>query len=215
MRCVQVKRSIGEPYYITIELANERCKVLRTLDESGVSRFRIIDVRAVDGEVTRHLVRMASEEIFKIPESISVKRRSGGKTELESSVWIDTKGCDVCSTILSSGSFLISGRNIEENTLIYHFIVPNFEAFRKITSTLEAKGLKHKILEVGRLKSKGKILTEKQERVLWIALRMGFFEYPRKVNTQELSRRLGISMSTLSEITRRGMRRLLEDHFEI
>jgi len=45
-------------------------------------------------------------------------------------------------------------------------------------------------------------------------LEKGVFDYPRKTNTLELSRRLGISLSTLSEITRRGMRRLVEDHFE-
>lgn len=58
------------------------------------------------------------------------------------------------------------------------------------------------------------ILTEKQERLLWLALKMGFLDYPRKINAVELSRRVGIRASTLSEITRRGIHRLLEQHFE-
>jgi len=77
-----------------------------------------------------------------------------------------------------------------------------------------ASGLKPKILEVGKFRPKGKTLTEKQERVLWLALKMGFFEFSRKITMAELSRRLGLGLSTLSEITRRGIRRLLEDHFE-
>ena len=71
-----------------------------------------------------------------------------------------------------------------------------------------------KILQVVKFKPKSRILTDKQERVLWLALKLGFFDYPRKINSIELSRRLGIAPSTLSEMTRRGMRKLLESYFE-
>ena len=57
------------------------------------------------------------------------------------------------------------------------------------------------------------VLTEKQERVLWLALKLGFFDYPRKIDSIEFSRKLGIVPSTLSEITRRGMLRLLKHYF--
>jgi predicted DNA binding protein len=50
--------------------------------------------------------------------------------------------------------------------------------------------------------------------VLRLAFKMGFFAYPRKIHMSELSRRLKIKSSTLSEISRRGIRRLLEHHFE-
>jgi len=62
-------------------------------------------------------------------------------------------------------------------------------------------------------RSTGKTLTGKQDLVLWHALKAGFFEYPRKINSIELSKRLGIVPSTFSEITRRGFRRLLESYF--
>jgi len=81
-------------------------------------------------------------------------------------------------------------------------------------STLEARGLTPKILKVVKFKPKSRILTDKQERVLWLALKLGFFDYPRKINSIEFSRRLGIVPSTLSEMTRRGIRKLLESHFE-
>jgi hypothetical protein len=156
---------------------------------------------------------MPSTQIEKIPKSMFVKTRSSDKFEGEASGWFDSNGCDACNAILSHGSFLISGRNIEDHTIVYTFITPNFDAFKSIISALESTGLKPKVLEMVKYKRTGKILTEKQERVLWLALKMGFFEYPRKIHTAELSRRLGIGVSTLSEITRRGMRRLLQDHF--
>ena len=67
---------------------------------------------------------------------------------------------------------------------------------------------------MGKFEPKAGVLTEKQERIFWLALKGGFFDYPRKIDTVELAAKLGISPSTLSEITRRGMRRLLESHFK-
>ncbi|MBS7644597.1 helix-turn-helix domain-containing protein [Candidatus Bathyarchaeota archaeon] len=51
--------------------------------------------------------------------------------------------------------------------------------------------------------------------IVWLALKMGLFDYPKRIDTLELSRRLGVSPSTLSEIMRRGLRRLLEHYFKL
>ncbi|MEM3078779.1 MAG: helix-turn-helix domain-containing protein, partial [Thermoproteota archaeon] len=56
--------------------------------------------------------------------------------------------------------------------------------------------------------------TEKQENVLWLSLKMGYFDTPRKIGTRELAKTLGIVPSTFSEITRSGIRKLLEKYFE-
>lgn len=53
-------------------------------------------------------------------------------------------------------------------------------------------------------------LTPLQQRALSEALRRGFFEWPRRISLEELSKELGISKVTLSEHLRRGERKLLE-----
>jgi predicted DNA binding protein len=209
-----MERPEDEPYHITIEMVNKHCKGLRMLKDSGIQRCTLVDIRGLPEGLTRHLIRIPSEQINEIPENTFTKIRRGSKFGGGLSAWFDSDGCDVCKAILSHSSFLISGRHIEDYTIVYSFVVPNFVAFKTIVSTLESRGLKPKILEVGKFRPKGKTLTEKQERVLWLALKMGFFEFPRKITMLELSRRLGVGLSTVSEITRRGMRRLLEDHFE-
>jgi len=202
-----------EPYLITIEVVNTRCKVSRTLIGLGIKQFKIIDIRAFPAGLTSHLVKIPTKQLDKIPRG-SVKIQSSDESKKETSGWFDSEGCDVCNTILSQGIFLISGRSIKDDTLVYSFITRNFEAFKSIISKLEDTGLKPRVLEAARYKARMKILTEKQERLLWLAFKMGFFDYPRKINTTELSHRLGMEASTFSEITRRGMRRLLEHHFE-
>ncbi len=184
------------------------------LKDLGIQQYSLSDVRGLPGGPTRHLVRMPSKEITEIPEKTFTRIRGSGRLDGGASAWFDSDGCDVCKTILSQNAFLISGRHIEGYTILYNFVAPNFGAFKSIVSTLEASGLEPKILEVAKFKPKGKILTEKQERTLWLALKMGFFEFPRKITMLQLARRLGVGLSTLSEITRRGIRRLLEDHFE-
>lgn len=209
-----MKRLRDEPYHISIEMVNTGCKGMRLLKDLGIQHYTLSDIRGVPGGLTRHLVRMPSKKINEVPKDTFTKIRSSGELDGRTSAWFDIEGCEVCKTILSHSSFLISGRHIEDYTILYTFVAPNFDAFKTIISTLEASGLKPKILEVGKFKAKGKILTEKQERVLWLALKMGFFEFPRKITMLELSQRLGVGLSTLSEITRRGTRRLLENHFE-
>jgi len=186
------------------------------LRDLGIQGFNIADVRSVAEGYTRHLVRMPTRQVDKVFEDAAVKtrRKTSKMLDSESSVWFDSEGCDVCRTILGNSSFLISGRNLEGDTIIYSFVTPSFEAFKRILSTLEDRGLQPKILELGQFKPRGKILTEKQERALWFAVKMGFFDYPRKITMEELSHRLGVSLSTLSEVSRRGIRRLLQNHFK-
>lgn len=197
-----------EPHHITFEIVNEKCKGLKILKDLGVKEYTLADIRALPGGPTRHLIKIPPKRIDEISEGTFTGMRRGGEA------WFDSDGCDVCNIILSNSSFLISGRHIADYTIVYDFVVPDFDAFRNIVSTLEARGLTPKILKVVKFKPKSRILTDKQERVLWLALKLGFFDYPRKINSIEFSRRLGIVPSTLSEMTRRGIRKLLESHFE-
>jgi predicted DNA binding protein len=200
------------PYIVSLEIVNKQCKLLRTFKDLDIQDFKLIDVRSLSEGLTRHLVKIPAEQINNIPEG-TFKKIQINKGTLEHLAWFESDGCEVCNLILSHGSFLVSGRSIENGALIYTFIAPNFEVFKSITSGLENIKLEPKILRMGKYKRTG-ILTERQERVLWLALQSGFFEFPRKINTIELSGRLGIALSTLSEILRRGTRRLLEHHFQ-
>ncbi|MBK5132905.1 helix-turn-helix domain-containing protein [Candidatus Bathyarchaeota archaeon] len=129
-------------------------------------------------------------------------------------MWFESKGCEVCETILSRDAFLISGKSIENHTIMYSLIVPTFESYRKIITAMEKTGHKVKILKKGNFEPKTGILTEKQEKIFWLLLKGGFFDYPRKVELKELSTKIGINPSSLLEMNRRGTRRLVEHYFE-
>ena len=203
-----------EPYHVTLEIENKECKVMKTLEKMGVRRFKVTDIRGTSEDYVRHLVELLPEDIKKVSKEKSVDAKVKDKVKDKSSIWIESEGCQVCNTILLKGAFLVSGRALQNRVITYDFIAPNFKAYRDIISAIEARGFKVKILRLGKFEPKKEYLTEKQEKILWLALKVGFFEYPRRVDTLELSNRLGVSPSTLSEIIRRGLRRLLEDYFK-
>jgi predicted DNA binding protein len=207
-----MSQSLDEPYYVVLEIENTQCKGLRMLEDAGVEKYALIDIRGTPKGPTRHLIRMLPEEATRLPEGLidtHVDKSTGA-----SSAWFHTDGCDVCNTILDCNSFLVSARHVQGYTVVYSFVAPNSDAYRQISSALETQGIKFKVLEVGKFQPRSKTLTLKQERVLWLALKMGFFEYPRRLTMRELSQRLGIALSSLSEILRRGFRRILEAHFD-
>jgi len=93
-------------------------------------------------------------------------------------------------------------------------MVPTFEAYRGIILDLEKTGHKVNVVKIGKFEQQIGVLTENQERIFWLALKSGFFDYPRQIGMAELAAKLGISAATLSEIMRRGTRRLLEHYFK-
>jgi predicted DNA binding protein len=205
-----------KPYHVVLEVENRQCAIVKRLSPLGLTHLKVMDIRSSNPNSVKHLVELDPAEVkcIKNPPSELKAMTTGGKGEGKSSVWLESEGCGVCNTILSCDAFLVSGKSMEGCTIMYSFMVPSFEAFKKIVSSMEAAGLKVKVLKMGKFEPKAGVLTEKQERIFWLALKGGFFDYPRKIDTVELSAKLGISPSTLSEITRRGMRRLLESYFK-
>jgi predicted DNA binding protein len=206
----------SKPYHVVLEVENRQCTIVKRFAALGLKHLKVIDIRSSSPNSVKHLVELDPDEVRRVKnppaelKAIHAKVNQAGK----SSVWLESEGCGVCHTILSSDAFLVSGKSLEDYTIMYSFMVPSFEAFQKIVSAMESAGLKVKVLKMGKFESQAGVLTEKQERIFWLALKGGFFDYPRKIDTVQLATKLGISPSTLSEITRRGMRRLLESYFK-
>jgi predicted DNA binding protein len=199
-----------EPYHVVIELENKDCKMVKKLASLGFSHLKVVDVRSSSSGCVRHLMDVGEDQAPKVPHELAAK----GHVEGKSSVWVESEGCQVCNTILSHDAFLVSGKSIQGSTITYSFMVATFEAYRGIIGDLEKSGYNVNVRKVGKFEQQIGVLTENQERIFWLALKSGFFDYPRKIGMAELAAKLGISPATLSEIVRRGTRRLLEHYFK-
>lgn len=199
-----------EPYHVVIEVENKQCKMVRKLASLGFKHLKVVDVRSSSSGSVRHLMDVGEDQAHKVPKELTTK----GHVEGKSSVWMESEGCEVCNTILSHDAFLVSGKSMQNNIITYSFMVPTFEAYQGIIGNLEKSGHKVNVRKIGKFEQQIGILTENQERIFWLALKSGFFEYPRQIGMAELAGKLGISTATLSEIMRRGTRRLLEHYFK-
>ena len=201
-----------KPYHVVMEIENKQCKMLRKFAVIGLQNLKVVDIRSSKTGSVKHLIELGNDQAKKIPANLKpVVARNRG--EDKQTMWFESEGCEVCSTILSRDAFLVSGKSMETNKIMYSFMVPTFEGYSGIIAALEKTGHKVNVLKMGQFEPKTGILTENQERIFWLALKGGFFDYPRKIGMRDLSAKLGIKPATLSETIRRGMRRLLEHHF--
>jgi predicted DNA binding protein len=199
-----------EPYHIVIEVENKECQMVGKLNQLGFKHMKVVDVRSSRSGSVRHLMDLGEEQAKKVPQELT----SHGHVEGKSAVWLESKGCGVCNTILAHDAFLVSGKSMQDNIISYSFMVPTRDAYREIIEDLEKTGHKVVVRKVGKFEQQLDVLTENQERIFWLALKSGFFDYPRQVGLAELAEKLDISSATLSEIMRRGTRRLLEHYFK-
>jgi predicted DNA binding protein len=176
----------------------------------GFQHLKVVDVRSSSSGSVRHLMDVGEDQARKVPKELKAK----GHVEGKSTVWMESEGCEVCNTILVHDAFLVSGKSMEENIITYSFMVPTFEAYQGILRDLKKAGHKFTVRKIGKFEQQIGVLTENQERIFWLALKSGFFDYPRQIGMAELAAKLGISAATLSEIMRRGTRRLLEHYFK-
>jgi predicted DNA binding protein len=199
-----------EPYHVVIEVENKKCKMVGKLASLGFKHLKVVDVRSSSSGSVRHLMDVGEDQTHKVPKELTAK----GHVEGKSSVWLESEGCEVCNTILVHDAFLVSGKSMQDNIITYSFMVPTFEAYKGIISDLEKAGHPVNVRKIGKFEQQIGVLTENQERIFWLALKSGFFYYPRQIGMAELAAKLGISAATLSEIMRRGTRRLLEHYFK-
>ena len=200
-----------EPYHVVIEVENRQCRMLKKFASHGLTHLKVVDIRSSSIGAVTHLIELNREQVAKIPHDVRMAPQKGkGKPAM----WFESEGCEVCNTILAHDAFLISGKSVEEDAIMYSFMVPTFGSYTSIIQALEAAGHKVTVRKMGKFEPRTAVLTEKQERIFWLALKGGFFDYPRKVGLREIGEKLGVQPSTLSEIIRRGTRRLLEHYFE-
>ncbi len=141
---------------LEIEMEDHQCKVIGALEKRGIRGFRVLDVRGSAEGSIGHLVSLPHSQLAMMEGDATFRVVQSGK---ETTAWFESPGCEICNTIVSRGSFLISGGSSGKEGITYEFISPNPRTFMEIVSELEAKGYKPKVLEVERYRKSGDILT--------------------------------------------------------
>jgi predicted DNA binding protein len=124
---------------------------------------------------------------------------------------LKTHKCTACRSFATSECFLVSAKSNPQG-LVEWKVLSSGEGLKRLIDNLEKGGVGVKIHSIIDLKDES-ALTGRQEEVLQIALEKGYYDYPKKIDSGKLANLLGISKPTLSEILRRGQKKILAEHF--
>jgi predicted DNA binding protein len=184
------------------------------------TRVKIMDVKAPKPGVTQNFVELASERMTP-EELLSHLRKSEGVVRSDLSRvdknrvmgTVTTHDCPVCSTFAGLDCFLVSASTKEQGKMEWSVFINSDSGLRALSKRLDKNKVNYQILEKTYRMQKRQI-TSRQEQLMRIAFDLGYFEFPKRVNLEQLSQRLGISTGTLSEILRRGEKHVLSRYFE-
>lgn len=124
---------------------------------------------------------------------------------------VDVVRCKACEMLIRSKAFMVFPVDIQKGRMKWLLITDDNRTIGKIHDELIQEGYDVKLEKVTAFCEK-KILTERQEEVIRVAFWSGYFEYPKRIGSSKLASRLGISISTLSEIMRAAQRRILAEY---
>ena len=155
------------------------------------------------------IINSAIEEIKSHPSvgGVTVKSRQPGSTTFI----VDVVKCKACKVLMKAKAFMVFPVSIQKGRMKWLLITDDNPTVGKIVDNLEDCGCDVRIERVTPFGGRG-ILTERQEELVRVALASGFFDFPRKMGSLELARKLGISVSTLSEIMRATQRRIFSEY---
>jgi|Deesub1362A_J573_1020465.scaffolds.fasta_scaffold00848_14 hypothetical protein len=126
---------------------------------------------------------------------------------------LKTDHCNICRIFSGPECFLGSAVYMLEDGIVKWTMLINDDLIKILLKKLEENDIDAQIEEISSVGLK-EPLTAKQEQITKLALKMGYFDHPRKINLRKLSKIFGVSPPALSEVLRRGLKKILTEYFK-
>ncbi len=126
---------------------------------------------------------------------------------------VATQDCVACCTMVGSKAFLLNSHMDKEGKTVWRLLSTDKEAIRQIIADLEGHKYNVELLKLTSV-NMDELMTSRQEDILQIAFERGYFDYPKKISLRDLAAMFDVSISTLSEMLRKGQRKIMEEYFD-
>lgn len=126
---------------------------------------------------------------------------------------VTTARCEICRILTDSDVFLISAESKGSGKVEWTLVVSDKSVLKGIFDHLKTKGVESELVKLTKIDDK-ESLTERQDKITHVAFERGYFDYPKRISLRELARMFDVSPSTLSEILRKGQRKIVLDYFK-
>lgn len=184
------------------------------------SVVKIIGSKPVDSKAVRDLVEIEVEKEEDLPSVIESIKSSPNIFNVDISpiergkalAVFSTTECLVCRLLANTDCFLTSSTSTKEGRLEWSLLVTEREPLQELMRNLEKVGADPKLIRLTDIDDKD-ALTARQEQITRMAFEKGYFDFPRKIGLKQLAKIFGVSTSTLSEIMRKGQRRIMSRYF--
>lgn len=182
-------------------------EAIKNIANRAVVKFESVTL----GDGLKALLRIKAKEVSDIISNLPSYCTASAVGSKEFRLLVKEHTCLVALPIIESGC-LVTGVDIEGEEVVWSVMCDD-ESFPGLMEKLENLGMDFELLYKGKPEGKSEV-TFREEEVLKLALEKGYFDFPRRIKLEELSKLLGVAPSTLSEIMRRGIKKILESYFE-
>ena len=125
---------------------------------------------------------------------------------------ITTSRCEICRILTDADVFLISAESKGEGKVEWTLVLSEKDVLKQIFDHLKSKSVQAELVKLTKIDDK-ETLTDRQDKITHVAFERGYFDYPKRISLRELARMFDVSPSTLSEILRKGQRKIVLDYF--
>ena len=122
-----------------------------------------------------------------------------------------THKCLACSLLSSTHSHLLSANAQKDGKVLWRVMTSSREEIKTLVKRLRDARFDAELVKLAPIDSR-EVLTRRQEEIIMIAYERGFFETPRKIKLRDLAKMTGVSQATLSEILRKGQKKIVTDY---
>lgn len=151
------------------------------------------------------------EEIRNHPsvERMDISRTDDGRV-LASVV---NRSCRASQALAASDCYLVSAQSIGNGKVRWKLVTGREGSLQSLVKNLRESGCETEMEWVRSLRDSS-ILTKRQEEVLRLALKEGYYEMPKRIYLSGLAKKMKVRPSTLGEILKRAERTVIEDYLE-
>lgn len=197
------------------------CSWIYNLAKEHQVRVLLIDTVQADEGITKDLVEINLREedadaviefIKDFDHVVNVEITERHKGRLLAIV--EVRDCPGCVSLATSDVFLLSAHTTEDKRIEWKVAFSNREDLDKLIWDMQSTGSDVELVRVSNAIDDGLRLTDRQLKIVEVAFKRGYYDYPKRISIRELARIFGVSTATVSEILRRGQRKIIKEHFE-
>ena len=122
-----------------------------------------------------------------------------------------TYKCLACSSLAGSDAHLITADVRPDGAVHWRLMTSDRDGVKKLVSKLRRVKCEVELLKLSPIDEQ-EVLTTRQEEIIMMAFERGYFETPRQTKLKDLARITGVSQATLSEILRKGQKRIVVEY---